>query len=166
MAYTSGQDNLGRPAQKAFVKTVHLYKVRNYFFNNQWFSVEKVPFPHPLQRGKALLGADTLRKEYILNWISNERFVSFRNGRMVVLAEIMADTAGDLPDAEDITGRILARGSTALDINTGDRYCLNSSGLWKKQNSASSLGTSTSAIISCTSAGAPVVGDLTEQEEE
>ena len=124
-----------------------------------------MPFPHPLQRGTALLGADTLRKEYTLNWIRNERFVSFKNGRTVVLAEVMADSVGDLPDVNDITGKILAMGSTALDINTGDWYCLNSSGLWKKQKSASPLGTPTSTIIMGISAGVPVIGELTEQEE-
>ena len=101
-----------------------------------------------------------------MNWIRNERFVSFKNGKAVVLAEVMADSAGDIPNADDIAGKILAMGSTALDINTGDWYCLNSSGVWKKQNSTNSLGTSTSMLLMGISAGAPIVGDLTVQEEE
>ena len=101
-----------------------------------------------------------------MNWIRNERFVSFSDGKAVVLAEIMADSAGDLPDVNDITGKIIAKGSVALDINTGDTYCLNSSGIWKKQSSASPLGTPTSMLIMGTSAGAPIVGNITIQEDE
>ena len=101
-----------------------------------------------------------------MNWIRNERFVSFKNGKAVVLAEIMADSAGELPDVGDFTGKLLEKGSRAVDINTGDVYCLNSSGIWKKQSSKSSLGTATDMLLMGVSAGAPVIGDLTVQEEE
>ena len=71
--------------------------------------------------------------------------------------------------SEDIPGRLVANEgkiTVALDINTGDTYCLNSSGIWKKQSSASPLGTPTSMLIMGTSAGAPIVGNLTVQEDE
>lgn len=77
--------------------------------------------------------ADTLTKGVIMNWIRNERFISYSSGRAVVLADVEMDSAADLPGADDFDGRTLAKGSIAHDIATGDFYSLNSSGDWINQ---------------------------------
>lgn len=53
------------------------------------------------------------------------------------LCDIQCDTAADLP-AADQTGTVgytIVRGSKALDLTTGDRYIMDSSGSWVKQPS-------------------------------
>ena len=101
-----------------------------------------------------------------MNWIRNERFLSYNAGNVVVLAEIMADSASDLPAADAITGKLIAKGSVALDINTGDWYCMNSSGIWKKQTSSKTFGAPTADMIGIITATPPLVGNLVIQEDE
>lgn len=55
-----------------------------------------------------------------------------------VVAEIDCDTASDLPEVDEISGRLLAMGSIAWDISTGDFYGLNSGGVWNNQGGSSS----------------------------
>lgn len=43
------------------------------------------------------------------------------------------DTASDLPTSTGIDGMVLAQGSTAWVISTGDCYGLKSDGTWVKQ---------------------------------
>ena len=117
-------------------------------------------------RGDELLTADTFRKGIILNWIRSERFIRFDSGTPVVVAFIEADTVEDLPAPDGIQGRILAKGSAARDINTGDTYCLNSLGTWKKQKTSSSLGSTTSASLMATRAGEGIFGEVTTEEEQ
>lgn len=95
-----------------------------------------------------------------MNWIKNERFISYNKGRAVVLADVEMDAAGDLPEVNAFSGRLLAKGSVAHDINTGEYYCLNSSGIWKKQKSASELSTASSAVLMGVTTAEPVFGDL------
>ena len=50
--------------------------------------------------------------------------------------EIYIDSPQELPAAFDgIAGRILAQGSVALDLSSGDFYGLTSTGEWINQNS-------------------------------
>ncbi|MBR1592441.1 MAG: hypothetical protein IJ666_05450 [Ruminococcus sp.] len=65
--------------------------------------------------------------------IRNERFMEFKNGSTVVIAEIQVDSADELP-ASYYLGRYLYQGSIAWDISTGDFYALSGSGEWVKQN--------------------------------
>ena len=51
----------------------------------------------------------------------------------LVLAEMALDSSVDLPEVDYQTGQILAQGSIAWDISTGDFYGLNSSGSWINQ---------------------------------
>ena len=101
-----------------------------------------------------------------MNWIKNERFLSYSDGTAIVLADIEMDSAGDLPEVNAFADRLLAKGSVAHDINTGDYYCLNSSGIWKKQKSSGELGTATSAILMGVTAAEPILGDLEITEVE
>lgn len=55
-----------------------------------------------------------------------------------VVAELDCDTASDLPTVDGLEGCVLAMGSIAWDISTGDFYGLNSSGSWIKQGNAAS----------------------------
>ena len=100
-----------------------------------------------------------------MNWIKSERFISYSSGTPVVVALIEADTVEDLPAVDGIQGRILAKGSVAHDINTGDYYCLNSLGTWKKQKTAEVLGSTTSAMVMAARAGDGIFGELTTEEE-
>jgi hypothetical protein len=54
--------------------------------------------------------------------------------KSVVVAELNCDTSSDLPAVDGLSGRILAQGSIAWDIATGDFYGLNSSGTWVNQS--------------------------------
>ncbi|MDO4862859.1 MAG: hypothetical protein Q4A05_01710 [Ruminococcus sp.] len=104
-----------------------------------------------------------------MNWIKNECFIRYESGKAVVVASIGMDTSADLPEVNDFEGRLLAMGSTAHDINTGDYYCLNSSGVWKKQKTAGDgggLGTTHYTIQTAATRAMAVVGDLTVTEEE
>lgn len=69
--------------------------------------------------------------------IRSERFIGEEivNGERLskVVIEVDCDTSSDLPTATELEGRILAQGSVAWDISTGDFYGLNSSGVWIKQ---------------------------------
>ena len=65
--------------------------------------------------------------------IISEKFIRFENASSVVIAELRIDTAEELPAADALAGRILAQGSLAWDISTGDFYGLNSSGEWINQ---------------------------------
>lgn len=53
------------------------------------------------------------------------------------LCDIQCDTAADLPAADQTgtAGYTIVRGSTALDLATGDRYIMDSSGSWVQQPS-------------------------------
>ena len=51
----------------------------------------------------------------------------------LVLVEMALDSSVDLPEVDYQTGQILAQGSIAWDISTGDFYGLNSSGSWINQ---------------------------------
>lgn len=51
----------------------------------------------------------------------------------LVLVEMALDSSADLPEVDYQTEQILAQGSIAWDISTGDFYGLNSSGNWINQ---------------------------------
>lgn len=51
----------------------------------------------------------------------------------LVLVEMALDSSADLPEADYQTEQILAQGSIAWDISTGDFYGLNSAGSWINQ---------------------------------
>ena len=72
-----------------------------------------------------------------MNWIRNKRFISFNEGRAVILAEIQADSTEDFPVVNAYDGYTIAKGSIAQDISSGDFYCLGSDGVWYDQTDAS-----------------------------
>lgn len=49
--------------------------------------------------------------------------------------ELFADTAADLTDLTHFDGILIIAGSRATDIATGDKYLINSSGVWIRQPS-------------------------------
>ena len=66
--------------------------------------------------------------------IRNEEFIKYENGKSVMRMEIDVDSAEELPETDDFSGRIMYMGSVAWDISTGDFYGLTSSGEWILQN--------------------------------
>lgn len=72
--------------------------------------------------------------------IRNEKFVKYENGLSVVRMEIDVDSAEELPEADDFSGRTLYQGSIAWDISTGDFYGLTSSGEWILQKRGNNNG--------------------------
>ncbi|MCQ2490387.1 MAG: hypothetical protein MJ079_02200 [Ruminococcus sp.] len=102
-----------------------------------------------------------------MNWINNERFIRYSEGKAVIVANIGMDTTADLPEADAFEGRILDKGSVAHDVDTGDYYCLNSLGVWKKQQIAGggSFGTLYNAMPAASTRALPIVGDLEIIEE-
>ena len=103
-----------------------------------------------------------------MNWIYSERFIRYSSGKAVVVANIGMDTTADLPETNAFEGRLLEKGSTAHDIETGDYYCLNSLGVWKKQKIAGggAFGALHNAIQTASTRSMAVVGDLVITEEE
>lgn len=55
------------------------------------------------------------------------------NGESVERMEIDVDTASDLPAADDFEGKLIAQGSIAWDISTGDFYGMQGDGTWVVQ---------------------------------
>lgn len=74
--------------------------------------------------------------------IRNERYIRGEEVegiiKSVVVAELNCDTSSDLPAVDGLAGRILAQGSIAWDISTGDFYGLSSDGVWNNQGGSSS----------------------------
>jgi hypothetical protein len=67
--------------------------------------------------------------------VKSAKNIGFENGKSIEVVELYLDTASDLPVADGgIEVMLLAQGSIAWDIATGDFYGLNSSGSWVKQN--------------------------------
>ena len=66
--------------------------------------------------------------------IRNEEFIKYENNKPVMRMEIDVDSAEELPDIDDFSGRIMYMGSVAWDISTGDFYGLTSTGEWVLQN--------------------------------
>ena len=73
--------------------------------------------------------------------VKKETFIEYRSAMLVVRAAIYVDSAEERPEAFDgILGKILSQGSVALDISTGDFYCLTSTGEWINQNRQANSG--------------------------
>lgn len=66
--------------------------------------------------------------------IIREKYLRPEEDLDLTRCEICVDTAEELPDIYDFSGKKLAQGSIAWDISTGDLYGLNSSGEWYNQN--------------------------------
>lgn len=62
--------------------------------------------------------------------ITNEKFIRFENGTSVVVAELNVDTKAELPEVDDIEGRTLHQGSTALIITEGKLAILGGDDKW------------------------------------
>lgn len=58
----------------------------------------------------------------------------------VIRAEIICDSASDLPDADSIDGMELSVGSIAWAIDTGAFYGLSSEGTWYNQDGSGAAG--------------------------
>lgn len=56
-----------------------------------------------------------------------------------VVVEIDCDTASDLPEVNEISGRLLDMGSIAWVVSTGAFYGLSSDGVWNNQGGSSSV---------------------------
>lgn len=63
----------------------------------------------------------------------------YTSGSQNVLGTVICDTFSDLPAATDFTGFVLVMGSVADIIDTGDRYKLDSNGVWMLQPKPSSI---------------------------
>lgn len=63
----------------------------------------------------------------------SEVFLYMDGEDAVIRADIIVDTAQELPGVDDFLCKKLAMGSIAWDISTGDFYGLSSSGTWIKQ---------------------------------
>lgn len=74
--------------------------------------------------------------------IRNEKFVKYEDNLSVVRVRINVDSADELPETDDFSGKILYQGSTARDLSTGDLYALTSSGEWILQTAGGGSGTS------------------------
>ena len=74
------------------------------------------------------------------NRIREKRAVEFDqvNNRWVIEATIVCDTVSDIPSVDSIDGYHIAQGSLAIDVSTGNRYRINSSGSWKLQSGGDS----------------------------
>lgn len=55
------------------------------------------------------------------------------DGTNVERMEIDVDTASELPAVDDFEGKLIAQGSIAWDISTGDFYGMGSDGQWVVQ---------------------------------
>lgn len=56
------------------------------------------------------------------------------SGYALIVGHIEADSFSDAPAQNAFDGYFLVSGSTMHDINTNDKYCMNSSGTWIKQD--------------------------------
>lgn len=65
--------------------------------------------------------------------ILKEKFMSFDDPNAVIIAELAVDAKTELPEADGIEGRILAQGTLAWEISTGEFYGLRSNGTWVNQ---------------------------------
>lgn len=66
----------------------------------------------------------------VINSTTIRRESNLRVERM----EICVDTASDLPTVNSITGCMIAQGSIAWDVSTGDFYGMTSTGEWVNQS--------------------------------
>lgn len=57
----------------------------------------------------------------------------------VAICEIFADTAADLAGLDHLEDVYFLQGSEATDIDTGDKYLMQSNGTWKKQPTGSAF---------------------------
>lgn len=75
--------------------------------------------------------------------IRKSEFIRFKDEThsvSVIRAEIICDTAADLPAADALNEGELAQGSIAWDISTGDFYGLKSTGEWINQTAPAQSG--------------------------
>lgn len=72
-----------------------------------------------------------------MNWIRSKKSLGFSSGRMLVLAEIQADSTEDFPVPNHYDNMTISKGSICLDISSGDFYCLGSDGVWYDQTNSS-----------------------------
>ncbi len=70
----------------------------------------------------------SIRKTVCISYVKNS------DGRYFITAEIIADAASELPDVNAFDAYILAQGSTAQVMETGEFYVMDSSGNWCKKS--------------------------------
>lgn len=66
--------------------------------------------------------------------IMKQIFLRYEGEKSVERMEICVDAASDLPSADGITGCMIAQGSIAWDVSTGDFYGMTSTGEWVNQS--------------------------------
>ena len=66
--------------------------------------------------------------------IMKQIFLRYEGEKSVERMEICVDAASDLPSAGGITGCMIAQGSIAWDVSTGDFYGMTSTGEWVNQS--------------------------------
>ena len=93
------------------------------------------------------------------------RFSGTNNTVSVVRAEIICDTAADLPAYDAISGTELYMGSIAYDIATGDMYVMNSSHEWKNSNGEASSAKSMSLSSPSLQKGQKIEVEQPEEKE-
>lgn len=95
--------------------------------------------------------------------IKSEHFLGFRDDLSVVIAEIIVDTADELPGTDGIPGKILHQGSVAYVAKQGISYVLAGDGKWY----ASGGGKSSQGVIGSAFYGKTgIQGDLVIESEE
>lgn len=62
--------------------------------------------------------------------ILNERFVQYDGKSDEIILEIVVDTADELPEIDEIPGKILHQGSIAYVVKTGEFFVLSNDGEW------------------------------------
>ena len=91
--------------------------------------------------------------------VMSRKFLRYENELSVERMEICADTASDLPTVNSITGCMIAQGSIAWDVSTGDFYGMTSTGDWINQ----SVNANTAQTLELTAEDYPVA-DASESE--
>jgi len=93
------------------------------------------------------------------------RFSETNSTVSVVRAEIVCDTAADLPAYDAVSGTELYMGSIAYDIATGNMHVMNSSHEWKNSNGEASSAKSLSLSSPSLQKGQKIEVEQPEEKE-
>ena len=94
--------------------------------------------------------------------VMSRKFLRYENELSVERMEICADTASDLPTVNSITGCMIAQGSIAWDVSTGDFYGMTSTGDWINQ----SVNANTAQTLELTAEDYPVAAAVESEVAE
>ena len=93
--------------------------------------------------------------------VMSRKFLQYENELSVERMEICVDAASDLPTVNSITGCMIAQGSIAWDVSTGDFYGMSSTGDWVNQSGSAN----TAQTLELTTEDYPVAeSEVTEDD--